>query len=70
MTNIKLGLRRGIKLKKKLRVLRLNWRKEVVLKRTNLLVPNVARNIMISVCWVPGVALIVVRKDTRRNIVL
>ena len=53
MTKSKVGLGRGIKLKKNLRVLRWNWKMEVVLKRSNLLVPNVARTILVSVYWVP-----------------
>ena len=34
-------------------------------KRSNLLVQNVARNIMVSVYWVLGNALVMVKKDTR-----
>ena len=58
-----LGLRRGPKVKKNLRVFRLNWREEVVLKMSNLHVSLVARNIMVSVYWVSRVAMVVIRKD-------
>ena len=37
---------------------------------SNLHMSLVARNIMVSVYWVPGVAMVVVRKDTRLEIVV
>ena len=60
-----LYLRRGTKVKKNLRMLTLNWREEVVLKMSNLDVSLVARNIMVTVYWVSGVTMVVVRKDIR-----
>ena len=38
---------------------------EVVLKMSNLHVSLVVRNIMVSVYWVPGVAMVVVRKGIK-----
>ena len=40
-------------------------RKEVVPRMTNLLVKIVARNNMVSVFWVPRVALVVVKTGTK-----
>ena len=40
-------------------------RKEVVPRMASLLVPNVARNIMVSVYWVPGVSSVLVSKGTK-----
>ena len=44
-------------------------RKEVVPRTASLLVKIVARNVMVSVYWVSGVAFVVVGKDTRREII-
>ena len=70
MIKSKLRLRRRFNLKKNLGVLSPRLRKEVVPRMSSLLVPNVARNIIVSLFWVPGVSLVVVRKDTRGEIVL
>ena len=70
MIKTKLGLTRGLKCKMNLRLLRWSWRKEVVPKRSNLLLLIVVRNIMVSVYWVRGVSLVVVRNDRRWQIVL
>ena len=61
----KLGLRRKFNTKNNLGVLISKLRKEVVTRMTNLLVQIVARNIMLSVYWVPGVALLVVTMRTK-----
>ena len=66
----KLGLRRRFNPKENLGVLSSRLRKEVVPTMASLLVQIVARNIMVSVYWVPGVALVVVRKGTKWEIVL
>ena len=60
-----LGLRRGHKFMKNLTVLRFNWREEVLLIMSSLHVSLVERNIMLSVYWVPGVAMVVLRKDIK-----
>ena len=61
----KLGLRRKFNTKNNLGVLISKLRKEVVTRMTNLLVQIVARNTMVSVYWVPGVALVVVNMGTK-----
>ena len=55
---------------KNLTVLRFNWREEVLLIMSSLHVSLVARNIMVSVYWVPKVSMVEVRRDTRWDIVL
>ena len=60
-----LGPKRGLRLNKNLGVLSSRLRKEVVLKMANLHVSLVARNIMVSVYWVPGVASVVVKMGTK-----
>ena len=65
MIKSKLGLRRRFNLKENLIVLSSRLRKEVVPRMASLLVQIVARNIIVSVFWVPGVALVVLSKDTR-----
>ena len=57
----KLGLRRRFNLNENLGVLNSRLRNEVVPRIASILVQNVERNIMVSVYWVPGVALVVVR---------
>ena len=61
----KQGLRNGLKLKKNLGVLSSTFRKEVVPRMARLLVPRMARNIIMSVYWVPTAYLVVVRNDIR-----
>ena len=61
MIKSKLGLGRRFNLKENLGVLSSRLRKEVVPRMGSLLVQSVARNIMLSVYWVPGVALVVVK---------
>ena len=65
MIKRKLCLRRGFKLKDNLGVLSSKFKKEVVPRMESLLAPNEERNIMVSVNWVPGVALIVVKMGTK-----
>ena len=61
----KLGLRRRFNPKENLGVLSSRLRKEVVPTMASLLVQIVAKNIMVSVYWVPGVALVVVNMGTK-----
>ena len=65
MINMKLGLKKRFNLKENLGVLSSRLRKEVVQKMASLLVKIVARNIMVSVYWVPGVSLAVVKMGTK-----
>ena len=60
-----LGPKKGLRLNKNLGVLSSRLRKEVVLKMANLHVSLVARNIMVSFYCIPGVSMVVVRKDIR-----
>ena len=59
MIKTKQGLRRRFNLKDNLGVLSSKFKKEVVPRMESLLAPNEERNIMVSVNWVPGVALVV-----------
>ena len=70
MIKSKLGLRRTFNPKENLGVVCSRLRKEVVPRMASLLVQIVTRSIMVSVYWVPGVVLVVVRKDIRLEIVL
>ena len=65
MINMKLGLKKRFNLKENLGVLSSRLTKEVVPRMASLLVQIVARNIMLSVYWVPGVALLVVTMRTK-----
>ena len=65
MIKSKLGLIRRFNLKENLGVLSSRLSKEVVRMMASLLVKIVARNIMVSVYWVPEVALVVVNMGTK-----
>ena len=65
MIKSKQGLRRRFNLDKSIEVLSSRLRKQVVPRMESLLVKIVARNIMVSVYWVPRVAMVVVMKDIR-----
>ena len=61
----KVGLRRRFNTKENLGLLSSRLRKEVVPRMAILLVQIVARNILVSVYWVPGVTLVVVKMCTK-----
>ena len=61
----KLGLRRRFNPKENLGVLSSRLRKAGVQRMASLLVQIVARKIMVSVYWVPGVSLVEVKMGTK-----
>ena len=61
MINMKLGLKKRFNLKENLGVLSSRLRKAVVPRMASLLVKILARNIMVSVYLVPGIAFVVVK---------